>query len=638
MLMDPKTNSQYPAFPLAAIFWPAKRAPSQLIVLPLLLAIVGLFRWCTGFWGYSGFQKPPMFGDYEAQRHWMEITTQVPISQWYLYDLDYWGLDYPPLTAYHSWLLGKMGSFINSAWFALYSSRGVEQQSLKVYMRATVIASEYLVYVPAAIILNRKLGHLSSINKWESSMALAAILMQPATILIDHAHFQFNTVMLGFVLASISSALSERYLWSCIFFVAALSFKQMALYFAPAIFAYLLGVCMGPRFRPSRLIGITVTTIITFALVMAPLLLGGLYDKYRGINPPLSTADRPINPLLSLMTPYINLEASYYPILLQLTQMVHRIFPFARGLFEDKVANIWCCIHTLHKLHEYPIPLLQRISFSATFIAILPSCMIISLFPHRNLLPWAMASSAWGFFLCSFQVHEKSVLLPLLPMTILLGGHGGLGVEVRCWVGWANLLGVWTLFPLLKKDELRVPYFVLAGLWTYLLGLPPTSLSCYFGQQASGPAMKVSTKFLHLAFYGLMILWHVVEAFVQPPKGKPHLWVVLNVIVGTAGFSVCYLWCTWQLILRSDILEEWFRYRQDQESKTIQERAKALPLPWPLSKADSSLKDHSPSHDPKKKRSGRPLLEAKEASNEPSPSPEKRKARRPRKRQEEAST
>lgn len=55
-----------------------------------------------------GFQTPPMHGDYEAQRHWMEITTQLPVSEWYFYDLQYWGLDYPPLTAYHSWLLGKM--------------------------------------------------------------------------------------------------------------------------------------------------------------------------------------------------------------------------------------------------------------------------------------------------------------------------------------------------------------------------------------------------------------------------------------------------------------------------------------------------------------------------------------------------
>ena len=26
----------------------------------------------------------PKFGDYEAQRHWMEITINTPIEEWYL--------------------------------------------------------------------------------------------------------------------------------------------------------------------------------------------------------------------------------------------------------------------------------------------------------------------------------------------------------------------------------------------------------------------------------------------------------------------------------------------------------------------------------------------------------------------------
>lgn len=55
-----------------------------------------------------GQNNPPMYGDYEAQRHFMEVTFQLPVSQWYRYDLQYWGLDYPPLTAYHSYLLGAM--------------------------------------------------------------------------------------------------------------------------------------------------------------------------------------------------------------------------------------------------------------------------------------------------------------------------------------------------------------------------------------------------------------------------------------------------------------------------------------------------------------------------------------------------
>jgi len=529
--------------------------------------IVGLYRWCAGMWGYSGFQTPPMHGDYEAQRHWMEITTHLPITQWYFYDLEYWGLDYPPLTAYHSWILGKVGSIFNPAWFALDASRGIEEQLLKVYMRATVIVSEYLTYIPATIILNRKLAQLRGVNKWESSIALVAILMQPATILIDHAHFQYNTVMLGFVLASMLSVLSDRYMWACVFFVAALCFKQMALYFAPAIFAYLVGVCLLPEPRFSRFVGIAAVTLFCFAAMFAPLFLGSIYNQYWGISVPLSGTDRTVNHLFSQSLPLIDPQSISYPTFLQLAQAIHRIFPFARGLFEDKVANLWCAFHTIHKLHTYPLPLLQQVSLFATLTTILPACMTISLFPQKNLLPWAMASTAWGFFLCSFQVHEKSVLLPLLPMTILLGGDGGLGSEMRAWVGWANMLGVWTMFPLLKRDKLRVPYYVLSLLWAYLLGLPPTSLDLYIGKQAMKGGLRTSTAVMHLGFYVIMVIWHVLEAFLEPPKGKPELWVVLNVLVGAAGFGICFLWCTWQLLVKSGVLEEWFVFRAEMQEK-----------------------------------------------------------------------
>ncbi|KAL8777634.1 MAG: hypothetical protein Q9213_007772 [Squamulea squamosa] len=555
-----RSSTSSPRFPLAAFLWPAKKSVSQWVTLPLILMVVGLFRWATGFWGYSGFNVPPMHGDLEAQRHWMEITTHLPVSQWYFYDLPYWGLDYPPLTAYHSWLLGKIGSIKHPEWFALDTSRGFEDQLFKVYMRATVLVSDYLIYIPAAIILNSKLGRMRSVNNWESLVALVAILMQPATILIDHAHFQYNTVMLGFTLASISSMLAGRALWGCVFFVAALCYKQMALYYAPAIFAYIIGICVVPKPSGSRFLSIAFVTVLSFAICFAPLLLGSLYDRYRNI-PALTAKESSLPPLLVSLSFRLNNQAWYYPPLLQLTQSIHRIFPFARGLFEDKVANMWCAIHTFHKLHSYPLGQMQRISTVITLVSIWPSVMTISLFPQRELLPWAMASTSWGFFLCSFQVHEKSVLLPLLPMTILLGSERGLGTEMRAWIGWANMLAAWTLFPLLKRDELRMPYGVLTLLWAYLLGLPPTSLSLYFGRQSKNGELKVITKLLHLGFYAVMIAWHFGEAFVPPPQEKPDLWVVLNVLVGFAGFGVCFFWCNWQLILRSGLMEDYFGVR-----------------------------------------------------------------------------
>jgi alpha-1,3-glucosyltransferase len=493
-----------------------------------------------------------MHGDYEAQRHWMEITTALPVSQWYFHDLEWWGLDYPPLTAYHSWLLGTVGCFIYPKWFALYTSRGLDDPALKVFMRASVIVSEYLIYVPAAVIFVRRFSRIYRVHAWDASIALVAILMQPATILIDHVHFQYNTVMLGFVLASMSSVLAGRLLWSCVFFVAALGFKQMALYYAPAIFAYLLGFCVFPRVNFLRLFGIALVTLASFAILVLPLYLGAMYDKSRGVEarPELFGYPAPL-PLLGGLSFMVNPRVWYYPILQQTAQLLFRIFPFARGIFEDKVANFWCALNIIVKLKNQPVELLQRASLLATLAAIAPPCFIIFLKPRKELLPLALASTAWAFFLFSFQVHEKSVLLPLMPMTALLASRDGLNKQSRAWIGFANLLAVWTLFPLLQRVDLRVPYYVLSLLWAYLLGLPPTSLSAYHGMAKTWHGLATIT--VHTLFYVAMVTWHVLEASLLPPTRFPDLWVVLNVGVGAVGFMLCYARCVACLAVESGL-------------------------------------------------------------------------------------
>lgn len=416
-------------------------------------------------------------------------------------------------------------------------------------MRATAFVSEYLTYVPAVVIFMRRYARLQDVNGWEASIALVAVLMQPSTILIDHGHFQYNTVMLGLALASMSSMLAGRHFWSCFFFVGALGFKQMALFYAPAVFAYLLGVCVNPRLNVTRFIGIALTTIICFAILYAPFLLGVFYDWYRG----LPTFDHELPPLFNTITNTLSIQLSetswYYAILLNMAQSIHRIFPFARGLFEDKVANFWCALHTFHKLHRYSSTTVQRAALLATLATIAPPCLVLFLRPRRALIPWGFAATAFGFFLCSFQVHEKNILLPLLPLTVLLGGDSGLLPSVRAWVGLANALAAWTMFPLLARDRLRIPYAVLTLLWAYLLGLPPTSLAAY-RSDIPGP-MHPLVRVVHLALYAAMAAWHVVEAYVPPPEGKPDLWVVANVLVGAAGFGLCYLWCLWNLVAKA---------------------------------------------------------------------------------------
>ena len=166
-------------------------------------------------------------------------------------------------------------------------------------MRATVLVSEYLTYIPAAIILNRALASHRGVPKWESTIALIAILMQPSTILIDYAHFQYNTVMLGFVLASLASIVAGRHLWACVFFVASLCFKQMALYYAPAVAAYLMGISLAPRLSLSRFMAIAAVTMLSFSVSFAPLILGSLYDAHRGISPTPGLKTPPLPHLIS---------------------------------------------------------------------------------------------------------------------------------------------------------------------------------------------------------------------------------------------------------------------------------------------------------------------------------------------------
>ena len=144
------------------------------------------------------------------------------------------GLDYPPLTAFHSYLLGLIGTFFNPSWFALDKSRGFESpdNGLKTYMRSTVIISDILFYFPAVIYFTKWLGRYRNQSPIGQSIAAAAILFQPSLMLIDHGHFQYNSVMLGLTAYAINNLLDEYYAMAAMCFVLSICFKQMALYYA----------------------------------------------------------------------------------------------------------------------------------------------------------------------------------------------------------------------------------------------------------------------------------------------------------------------------------------------------------------------------------------------------------------------
>lgn len=523
--------------PLSDFLSPFRPASTQWVARYAFVSFALILRLAVGLGPYSGQGQEPLHGDFEAQRHWLELTQHLPMREWYFHDLEWWGLDYPPLTAYHSWLLGAIARFINPAWVALYDSRGLEDYDLKSFMRATALFSELAIYIPAVIWYVRwacKRQHQSPIAQ---SISASAILFQPALILIDHGHFQYNSVMLGFALLSIVNLLNNKWLAASFFFVLSITFKQMALYYSPVIFAYLLGTCVFPRINFMRLVSIGSVTVGTFLAVLAPLYL---------------TAGGHTNGLAVLQ------------------QAALRVFPFGRGMWEDKVANVWCTLNTVVKLKVLFTPEeLQRISLLATLAGISVPMLVVFFNPKKHLLPWAFAASGWAFYLFSFQVHEKSVLIPLMPSTLLIAGVTNRSDEnqrVLPIVFWINNVAMFSMWPLLAREGLALQYFGMTLCWNWVVG-NFNMLSSRNGAVSNvlPRGSSLAARFWQLVIvssYAAMLLVHGFELVLTQTtllarfnvlEQWPDLVVVLNVTLSCACFVIFWLWCLVNLVLLRNV-------------------------------------------------------------------------------------
>lgn len=142
----------------------------------------------------------------------------------------------------------------------------------------------------------------------------------------------------------------------------------------------------------------------------------------------------------------------------------------------------------------------------------------------------------WYSFL---QVHEKSILLALLPVTLL-------ALDQPVVAAWLPVWAALSMYPLLKKDGLSIAYLACLLLWL-AIAAPPSSLRS--GQQSAvqtghactqskgsrrlGP--RVGARFIGVSgqqllhYASLLSLLpaaciHVGQCFVQPPARLLHLY------------------------------------------------------------------------------------------------------------------
>ncbi|KAF9684105.1 hypothetical protein SADUNF_Sadunf04G0083200 [Salix dunnii] len=473
----------------------------------LLISIFGLLlRVSVSLHSYSGAGSPPKFGDFEAQRHWMEITTNLPIKDWYSNttnnDLSYWGLDYPPLTAYQSYFHGRILKYFDPNSVSLFTSRGHETHFGKLLMRWTVLSSDLLIFFPAVLyfVFVYHGGNRSSGDKSDVAWHIAVILINPCLILIDHGHFQYNCISLGLTLGPSVSVLKTSDLSSLIPYahipkslnaVSILIVRMMSAYYAPAFFGHLFGSCLRRKNPPLEVLKLGLAVIGTFAIVWWP---------------------------------YLHSRDAFFGVL-------SRLAPFERGIYEDYVANFWCSTSILIKWKRlFTTHSLRFVSLVATTLTFLPSMIQQILAPSSKGFLYGLLNSSFAFYLFSFQVHEKSILLPLLPATLLAMELPGVHSMLLM------LCALLSMFPLLCRDKLVVPYMALYAC-SILLYLAPSGRR-HIKKHLPRPMITFSIVMIHFV---CSLIFHIIYLAICPPKKFPYLFeaMIMNFCFShLLGFTV----------------------------------------------------------------------------------------------------
>lgn len=453
------------------------KGASDFFVICILQSVIAIaIRMCVSLNDYSGAGKKPMYGDYEAQRHWMEITYNLPVKEWYVNstsnDLMYWGLDYPPLTAYHSWVCGYIAHKINPQWVKLKASRGFESYEHKLFMRYTVLAVDILIFFPVVFLLFKQMEP----DEKHCNKGVLMTLLYPGLILIDHGHFQYNCVSLGFLLLGVLFLSRSCDLLGSLAFCLALNYKQMELYHAMPFFCYLLGLCLHNKNQNGffRLLKIGITVILSFAICWLPF---------------LSTTESAL-------------------------QVLNRLFPFARGLYEDKVSNVWCALSVVIKLKNiFTVDKIILMCLASTLILLLPSAIDLLWRPNIERFKLALINSSLVFFLFSFQVHEKSILIPAIVVCLQMKTD-------PFWCVWFGIVSTFSMLPLLIKDGLTTAFIGTTIL--YLL----VTMSLYDVFTYKGWKRSIQKLVFTMSVLGMVALT-VGSLAVKPPVHLPDLFPVL---------------------------------------------------------------------------------------------------------------
>ncbi|VEU24090.1 DEKNAAC105094 [Brettanomyces naardenensis] len=304
------------------------------------------------------------------------------------------------------------------------------------FQRSTVIASEVLLFLALQWFIDTS----ATLKEKKRNFVIASsIALSPGFFIIDHIHFQYNGFLFSFLVLSIVNAKLGNHIMCAFWFSVLLCFKHIFMYMAPAFFVYLLSAyCIKRRsFKSSD--GICTN----FKLL--------LFDTVKWYNL-LQLAAVVLAVFSVAFGPFI-----YYG---EIPQLIKRLFPFSRGLTHAYWApNFWALYSFVDRVliqlakrvpgfekliclllkKSTPIDyshadsltrgivgdveflFLPQIQPQHTFLLTLfyEILSLIPLFirPSYERFLGAITYCAWTSFLFGWHVHEKAVLLMIVPFT-----------------------------------------------------------------------------------------------------------------------------------------------------------------------------------------------------------------------------
>ncbi|XP_073072068.1 dolichyl pyrophosphate Glc1Man9GlcNAc2 alpha-1,3-glucosyltransferase isoform X5 [Manis javanica] len=462
--------------------------------------------------------------DFEVHRNWLAITHSLPVSQWYYEATSEWTLDYPPFFAWFEWALSHVAKYFDEEMLNVHNVNYSSARTL-LFQRFSVIFTDalfvYAVHECCKCIDGKKAGkELTEKPKFILSVLL---LWNFGLLIVDHIHFQYNGFLFGLMLLSIARLFQKRHMEGAFLFAVLLHFKHIYLYIAPAYGIYLLrsycftankpdGSIRWNSFSFVRLISLGLVVFLVSALSLGPFL---------ALN--------------------------------QLPQVFSRLFPFKRGLCHAYWApNFWALYNALDKV-LCVIGLNDKWSGSAVPTHSPPlgdSFGHPPLFSGCHIGPrgflQCLILCALSSFIFGWHVHEKAILLAVLPMSLLSVGKAG---DASVFLILATT-GHYSLFPLLfTAPELPIKILLMllftiysiSSLKTlfrkdkplfnwmetfYLLGLGPLEVFCEFVFPFT--SWKLKYPFIPLLLtsvycaVGVTYSWFklYVSVLTDPPVGK----------------------------------------------------------------------------------------------------------------------